>query len=99
MPVCDHGRKGEAGGGMPGWKGPSTAPELACTSRCVRELAIERELESQVHGASRSHRSERFESTIAQMGMVFAAPYAIDEGSRSNFQPQANVRPLPCGLL
>src|SRR5437879_5150046 len=84
---------------MPGRKRPSVSPELSRAVRSVRELAVERELESQVHGASRSHRSECFESCIAQIVMMFAAPNAIRDSRRSSLEAKTDVLRTPCGLL
>ena len=79
--VSNHRRKCKTCGCVSGRKGPSAAPELARTAWFGRKLTVERELESQVYSASRSHGSECFKSSIAQVGMVFAAPNAIRESS------------------
>src|SRR5215469_6186589 len=87
----DDCSKSKAGGRVPGRERPSATPELTCAARSVRKLAIERELQSQVHGTGGSHRSECLESSIAQIGMVPAAPCSISQSSRSDLQAEANV--------
>ncbi len=52
-----------------------------CTAGLERKLTVEREFESQIYSASRSHSSECFESSIAQKGTVFSARYAIRESN------------------
>jgi hypothetical protein len=62
-----------------GGKGSTAGPEFAGTACFEWKLTVERELESQIYRASRSHGSECFKSSIAQIGMVFATTYFIRE--------------------
>ena len=60
----DYCRERETCRGMPRGKRSSPSPELAA-ARFRRNLTIKCELERQIHGTRRAHRSQRLKSGIA----------------------------------
>ena len=78
---------------------PSTAPEFAGAVRRVRELAIERQLQSEVYDARRTKRSKRRERSFAEFGVMTNAAGRPPERARSDLHPESDVGPFArCAL-